>query len=171
MHDDLLETAMFLATLDKRKPKQANLRRSISTTYYALFHYLIDCTCRSIIGSQHADAPFRSVISRAFQHNEMNGCCKSFQNGSGGLPVSVRTALPSLIVEPFTVKIARTFCELQQLRADADYNLSARFRKDEVVGLIHQAQFSMTSFDDLPLDNSKRLFLSCLWSWDRIKGR
>jgi uncharacterized protein (UPF0332 family) len=39
---DLLNQAKELSLLDSKKPKQANLRRSVSTAYYALFHLLID---------------------------------------------------------------------------------------------------------------------------------
>src|SRR5271157_5380665 len=40
LHADLLEQAKRLAQLDPRRPKQANLRRAISSAYYALFHLL-----------------------------------------------------------------------------------------------------------------------------------
>jgi hypothetical protein len=42
VHEDLLEQAVTLATLDVRKPKQANLRRAVSSVYYAVFHLLVD---------------------------------------------------------------------------------------------------------------------------------
>lgn len=42
--DDLLEQAYHLANLDSGEPKQASLRRAVSTAYYALFHLLIDET-------------------------------------------------------------------------------------------------------------------------------
>lgn len=42
IHKDLLQQARLLAILDEKRPKQANLRRAISSAYYALFHYLID---------------------------------------------------------------------------------------------------------------------------------
>lgn len=41
MHWDLLQQARQLATLDLKKPKQANLRRAVSSTYYAIFHFLV----------------------------------------------------------------------------------------------------------------------------------
>jgi len=40
--DDLLEQAHHLATREAGEPKQASLRRAVSTAYYALFHLLID---------------------------------------------------------------------------------------------------------------------------------
>jgi hypothetical protein len=38
---DLLAQARRLVSLDPRRPRQASLRRAISTAYYALFHLLI----------------------------------------------------------------------------------------------------------------------------------
>jgi hypothetical protein len=39
-HEDLIEHALFLATLNPGQPKQADLRRAVSAAYYALFHLL-----------------------------------------------------------------------------------------------------------------------------------
>jgi len=40
--DDLLEQSYDLAHKEPANPKQASLRRAVSTAYYALFHLLID---------------------------------------------------------------------------------------------------------------------------------
>ena len=40
-HDDLLRQALQLVRKEPRNPKQASLRRAVSTAYYALFHLLI----------------------------------------------------------------------------------------------------------------------------------
>lgn len=45
MHDDLLAQAEALARLDAKKPKQVNLRRAISSAYYAVFHCLVHHAC------------------------------------------------------------------------------------------------------------------------------
>ena len=37
MHEDLFSQAETLAKLDAKKPKQANLRRAVSSAYYAVF--------------------------------------------------------------------------------------------------------------------------------------
>jgi hypothetical protein len=39
LHADLLEQAEHLAQLDPTRPKQANLRRAVSSAYYALIHW------------------------------------------------------------------------------------------------------------------------------------
>jgi hypothetical protein len=40
LHADLLEQAGHLAQFDPTRPKQANLRRAVSSANYALFHML-----------------------------------------------------------------------------------------------------------------------------------
>jgi hypothetical protein len=39
---DLLEQARHLLRRERRRPRQASLRRAISAAYYALFHLLIE---------------------------------------------------------------------------------------------------------------------------------
>ena len=39
---DLLDQADHLVNMDGANPKQASLRRAVSTAYYALFHLLVD---------------------------------------------------------------------------------------------------------------------------------
>ncbi len=92
MHKDVLEQAVRLAKLDAKKPKQANLRRAISSAYYAMFHLLVDEACRVQIGAQHNLAPFRQVLGRAFAHGVMKDACKSF--GGGTLKKGVSKGLP-----------------------------------------------------------------------------
>ncbi len=39
---DLLKQARILARKEPKKPLQASLRRSVSASYYAIFHLLVD---------------------------------------------------------------------------------------------------------------------------------
>ena len=47
---DLIETARSLTEISLRRPSQANLRRAVSTAYYAMFHCLAGCAANLIIG-------------------------------------------------------------------------------------------------------------------------
>jgi len=38
--EHLLDQALLLARIDKTRPRQASLRRAVSTAYYAIFHLL-----------------------------------------------------------------------------------------------------------------------------------
>ena len=47
---DLITTARSLTELDPRQPTQANLRRAVSTAYYAVFHLLAHTAADLLIG-------------------------------------------------------------------------------------------------------------------------
>lgn len=170
MHDDLLQQARNLALLDARKPKQANLRRAISAAYYSLFHYLVDQSCRLVLGTRHDQAPYRQVLGRAFEHTTMKEACRSFAGGtlkagaSKGLP-------PSFVVPPENVDIAALFFELQTKRHQADYDLTERFRRKDVLGLIGDVDIAIRRFQRIPSTNEKKFFLACLWAWRTLSKR
>ena len=48
---DLIITARLLAQLHESEPRQSDLRRSISSAYYALFHGLAEITADRLIGA------------------------------------------------------------------------------------------------------------------------
>ncbi|QPN65919.1 hypothetical protein [Synechococcus sp. CBW1006] len=49
--NDLLTTAGQLAQLHERRPRQADLRRELSTAYYALFHGLAETAADRLVGA------------------------------------------------------------------------------------------------------------------------
>ena len=156
--------------LDVKKPKQANLRRSISSAYYAVFHLLVDEACRFQIGTQHNQAPFRQVLGRAFAHGVMKEACKSF--GGGTLKKGVAKGLPVGFTIPGEIKeLASTFVELQEKRHLADYDLTERFKRSDVLTLINEVRNRVESYTKLPATNEKRFFLACLWAWKELANR
>jgi uncharacterized protein (UPF0332 family) len=174
MHEDLFAQAEMLAKADARKPKQANLRRALSSAYYAVFHYLINESCSLVMGTQHGQAAYRHVLGRAFVHTVMKQACASF--GGGTLKESVIKGLPRNAaghypVEPAVRNIARAFSELQEKRHLADYDRTERFKRSEVLLLIEQAKDWITTFAALPMSDDKRFFLACLWAWRDLSNR
>src|SRR5712664_67396 len=68
--DDLLEQAQHLAQREPKRPKQASLRRAVSTAYYALFHLLITETTKN--WKRPAE---RFTLARMFEHTLMGKVC------------------------------------------------------------------------------------------------
>ncbi|MCC7422285.1 MAG: hypothetical protein IT428_18560 [Planctomycetaceae bacterium] len=170
MHEDLFRQARRLATLDPKRPRQANLRRAVSSAYYAAFHALIDGSCRMVFGGQHQQAPFRQVLGRAFSHSVMKEACRSFLGGT--LKASVRKGLPSAFTIPAAVRrMAEAFVELQQIRHLADYDLTERFTRSDVLLLIEQAESALDDFQRLPPSDENTNFLACLWAWGALANR
>jgi hypothetical protein len=75
---ELLAQARLLARREPRRPKQASLRRSISASYYALFHFLIEETTRLTMGAAHGRTSLRQFAGRAFVHGKMKDVCAEF---------------------------------------------------------------------------------------------
>jgi hypothetical protein len=64
---DLLNQGDHLARLDPRRPRQANLRRAISSAYYALFHLLT-----SAASALYASDPGMAArINRTLNHGDL----------------------------------------------------------------------------------------------------
>lgn len=174
MHEDLFAQAETLAKLDSRKPKQANLRRAVSSAYYAVFHYLVDQACCIQFGTQHAQAPYRHVLGRAFAHNVMKQACTSF--GGGTLKDAVIKGLPRDASGNYAISsairgLALGFAELQEKRNVADYDRSERFKRSEVLIVIEQAKEQVARFSELELSDAKKFFLACLWAWKELTNR
>jgi len=75
--NDLLKEAYHLASRGGKNPKQASLRRAVSTAYYALFHLLIsDFVANWKVKSQ------RDKLARLFEHGRMKGASKLLHSRS-----------------------------------------------------------------------------------------
>ncbi len=141
----LLSVARKLAIEPSEEAFQASLRRSLSTTYYALFHLLVEEAVATLVPS--APHGLRSRVSRAFFHNEINKVCGQF---SKQLTPELKALLPAGVPDDPRI-VAETFSELQQVRHRADYD------PDFV---------TMRSFARVRLNEAARAFSA----WERIRG-
>ncbi|MFM7844718.1 MAG: hypothetical protein ACKPEY_10870, partial [Planctomycetota bacterium] len=64
MYDNLIVLARTIAEMGPKRPRQANLRRAVSTAYYAVFHYLVDEVCCAQIGTQNSQREHRNAVAR-----------------------------------------------------------------------------------------------------------
>ena len=67
--------------------------------------------------------------------------------------------------------IAGTFVELQEKRHQADYDLTETFRRVEVLRLIEQTKTHVEKFRTLPVSDTRKFFLACLWAYKELKNR
>jgi uncharacterized protein (UPF0332 family) len=124
--DDLLEQAYHLARREKKKPKQASLRRAVSTAYYALFHLLIS---EAVANWRRNDQ--RASLARAFEHGKMKAASQKAAGSasSGGNPEVVKDLR----------MVANAFVQLQQYRHTADYDNSQKWSRTQAFSQIKLA--------------------------------
>jgi uncharacterized protein (UPF0332 family) len=130
----LLEQAKLLANLDKKRPRQASLRRAVSTAYYALFHLLTTAA----VGNWKK-ARQRPALARAFEHRRMHQACKDTKKKQFKNPNHASVKHLKLI--------ANTFMDLQQHRHTADYDNSKRWTRTEVLAHIELASAAFDSWN------------------------
>ena len=87
---DLLEQAQHLAGRERGKPRQASLRRAVSTAYYALFHLLlVEAAQQAVPG---AIRTLRPLAARAINHGDLKKVALWFAPG-GNLPAPLAGSL------------------------------------------------------------------------------
>lgn len=138
LYRDLLIQAHHLASKEPKKPKDASLRRAVSTAYYSLFHLLIEEACKLFIPGRRKD--LRHRMARNFEHKRMKEAAQEVTSGQSQAPPKLKS-------------VAKAFVDLQQQRHDADYNLTKRFRRSGVLALLSQAEQALDDWEtirDLP---------------------
>jgi len=108
-----------LARKDPDPPKEASLRRAISTGYYALFHLLIGDAV--VNWNREGD---RAKLGRAFDHGRMKAVSNEIL---GRKPAAPDPSLDQL------KQIARIFVDAQERRHSADYDNSRAWVRDDVI--------------------------------------
>jgi uncharacterized protein (UPF0332 family) len=155
LHHDLIEQSVHLAKREPTKPRQASLRRAISTAYYALFHMLINDGALKFVPS--SPAWLRDQAQRAFTHGEMRSACEAFSRSS--------KTYSHLLVPPLESElrsVAAAFVELQQLRHAADYDLSQTFDRVNVLEAIELAKTAMADWSKVRNTPNSNVFLAAL---------
>ena len=105
----------------------ARVRRSISTTYYALFHFLIEEAGKRLVGADNFLRSRRRILARNFTHSGLkttfakirgqtiDQSVEGFLRGANAGPG--RIAAP-----PFARSFASAFLDAHSKREDADYD-------------------------------------------------
>jgi hypothetical protein len=171
MHLDLLDQAEELAKREGRgRPKQASLRRAVSSAYYSLFHYVTRQACELLLGTHPERIGFRRALARAFEHGGMKEACNAFTGGPW--PVGLMRTLPApATLPPELRRFARTFVEIQEKRHAADYDLSTQFDRADVLALVSQVRRAMNDFDAVSDAAWKQFFTVSLLTWKTMKQR
>jgi hypothetical protein len=100
----------------------------------------------------------------------MKEACRSF--GGGALKKSVAKGLPAGFSIPIEIQeLVQTFVDLQRGRHLADYDLTERFKRADVLTLIREARKYSENFRNLPASDEKRFFLACLWARKDLANR
>ena len=158
--DHLLEQAdRLIARPPHGPPRQVDLRRAISSSYYALFHLILTETADEFVGAVHQSAGRYRLVYRSIDHKTIDTICASVLKTP--LPhkyasTFAKSALPSEIT-----RFASAVRELQRRRHQADYDPDPRLKTDDAVIAIRSAREAIRFFRAIsPTD--RKAFLTLL---------
>ena len=137
---DFIATARDLAGANsKGRPRETNIRRAVSSTYYALFHCLATCNANMLVGGPGANRsqPAWRQAYRGLQHGTVRQRCER-QN--------IIIKFPDEIQD-----FAERFVDMQQKRHEADYDPDATFSKSDVIQDITDAEDVIRCFNSVPV--------------------
>jgi uncharacterized protein (UPF0332 family) len=160
LHHDLLEQARHLAGRETKKPRQASLRRSISASYYALFHLLTAEAVARV--APRNPVGLRPQMRRAFAHGEMKSVCRSFaQGGVNNIPEATRHLISGTIDSEIQL-LAGLFVQLQEDRHRADYDHFASFTRAEALQTVENAERAFQDWQAVRERPNATVFLAAL---------
>lgn len=133
--DDLLVVAAdLLAAPGPGAPLGARLRRSISSSYYAVFHAALEVVASQTVAVT-GDATTRDAVRRAITHSQIKNAAREVigvasRKGSQVAPRNASyKALSARLHAAGWTSYMQDVVDLQEMREESDYDLIARPKK------------------------------------------
>jgi hypothetical protein len=131
-HQELLRVSRGLlarSTGQRGRLPSARIRRSISTSYYALFHFLLEEASNRLVGSHKELRQRRRIFIRTFSHAGIKAALDKVKGRNIDSTVEdffrlQTTPAGRIAVPAFIQNLARAFADSQGKRHDADYDLN-----------------------------------------------
>jgi len=130
--DHLLEQAESLITgMSPKRPRQADLRRGISTAYYAVLHFVMAALVDLVLGKTVPKDANYARVYRSLNHADV----KSRANDVRAIGGKVKAFIDAAVI-------------LQNDRLEADYNPLFRVTKSDALTKVKLARSAIDSFND-----------------------
>jgi hypothetical protein len=140
---DLIAVARLLSA--QSPSTDAQLRRAVSTAYYAVFHTILRAAARRFIGVGHEASAAYTLIYRGFEHGRIKAVCVALS--APRLNDKLRFSLGKSAVSQEMRDFASAFPSLQDARHLADYHPSTQFLPSDASSIIDGAELAMDAFD------------------------
>ena len=153
---DFIATAWRLAESGHPgRPLETDLRRAVSTAYYALFHCLAASCAATLVGGIGSNRNERAWTRtcRALEHGVVRRRCLRQQDIA---------SFPGAIQD-----FAKAFVELQGRRHMADYAPEAPFSKSDVTRAINLAESVIADFSAVNLADRRAFAVRILFDHNR----
>jgi hypothetical protein len=136
--NELLAVARLLIDETSGPASDAQLRRAVSTAYYAVFHKILRETADRFVGPDHSSKAAYRLVYRNFDHNRVREVCLRLNVSALSAPMRLELGRDTVSLE--MRDFASSFPFLQSARHRADY-------APDAANHIAAAQTAMAAFD------------------------
>ncbi len=158
--DHLFEQAEGLLSLyPGRKPRQTELRRAISSSYYGIFHFVLAQAADTHIGAKYRASPRYVLAYRSISHTWLRALCAEIIKPT--VSAALKPFLPAGGFGADMRGFARVTSDLQERRHAADYDPATMFVRGDAESAISAARVAVGLFHACPL-KERQLFLTLL---------
>lgn len=148
-------------------PRQVDLRRAVSSAYYAVFHKVMAALADEVVGKTHPSTPRYSQVYRSVSHKALRTLCVEAAKPSA--PDRIRRYVPGADFGADLGVFAEAVIELQKKRHTADYDPLARLKTSDAKLAVGLGRRAIARFD-LADPDRRRAFLYLLAFPPRASG-
>jgi hypothetical protein len=157
--DHLFEQADKLIAPQTGRPRQADIRRAISSAYYGVFHATITRAVDQFVGATSRDKNHYGLAYRSVSHLRLREICNEVRKSTQSQ--KYQPYVPSTGFGSNIVAFAEAVIELQERRHSADYDIMLRMSRSDAVAAIAAARAALSRFDKAS-EQEQLAFLSLL---------
>ncbi len=158
--EQLISQAEFL--MREAVLNEANVRRAVSSAYYALFHLLIR---DAVVNWKHVDQHAR--LARAFDHKRMKDASTACLREMGTLPDTAARTNAEQASRFRLSTVAQAFVDLQQARHKADYDIGEPFAPIDAAVDVAQSRLAFVAWAEVRDEPLAQRYLYSLLFRDR----
>ena len=152
---DLIRIARHLAVGGvgggRGRPRQTDLCRAVSASYYAMFHALARCGADTLAGATRASRsqPAWEQTYRALEHGHAKNQCRN------------RAVMSRF--SPAIRDFGKQFVIMQRLRHYADYAPTTAFARARVIQYVDETERIITQFNNEPAGDRRAFAIHALF--------
>jgi hypothetical protein len=139
-------------------PRQVDVRRAISASYYAVFHHLLRAAGDMYVGTTKRNTREYALVYRSISHGALRNLCNLAKQN---MPLKYQPYLPRSGLGPNIQAFSSAFVELQEKRHRADYDPVGRMKTSDAKLAIATAHSAIAKFDRVS-EARRKAFLTLL---------
>lgn len=141
------------------RPRQVDLRRAISATYYGVFHFCLASVADEFVGITQRQSGRYALLYRSVDHGALKKLCEEARKQTP--PAKYVPYIPDDGLGENIRTFATAVVELQEKRNKADYDPQSVFRTSDVKLVIRTARSAVRRFGSAT-EECRKAFLTLL---------